>query len=581
MILQALKKFYDRKFSEGEMPSLGFEFKEIPFIIVIDKQGNFISLEDTREPVGKKMVGKKFLVPSSKNRTSAITYETANLMWDNIGYVLGVSTDEDPEAHKLSNKQHEAWIESLKKLPADIKESPEGKAVMQFYEKGGLEGVLKSELMQECKKIRGCNITFRLNSEVKPVPAGEIVKKYQESQMKLLGDDGKNVGTDLVTGEIGQIVRLHRKTPIYGGGNSLVSFQVNSGYDSYGKEQGYNSPITKSTEFAYTTALNYLLKSKNQQMVIGDTHILFWGSEENKLEDKISILFENPEAPDPDTNVSQVKELFNSIKSGAYIKEDEKIQFYVLGLSSNSARISVRFWERGNVSEYAEKIKQYFEDFSIVSESHEPEFYPLNEILTNISTLNKAENIPPSLAGDVMRAILKGMPYPASMLQLAVRRIRSDAKYRVTRVRAATIKAYLNRYYGSYSGNKIKEIEMELDETQPSAGYQLGRLFAVLERIQEKANPNLNATIRERYYGSACTSPISVFPTLLRLKNHHLAKIENKGMVIKFEKKLGEIMDRIESLPSHLTLPEQGMFAIGYYHQRQDFFTKKEETLEG
>ena len=582
MILQALKEFYDRKFSEGGLPPPGFEIREIPFIIVVDKQGNFISLEDTREPnESNRMVGKKFLVPSAKSRTSSITSETANLMWDNIGYVLGISTEDKPESQELANKKHAAWIESLMSLPANLRESPEGKAVIQFYQNGGIDSALKSQEIEECKKISGCNIAFRLNSEHLPVPAGEAVKKYQKSQIDLPGKKGKVVvGTDLVTGKTGQIVRLHRKTRIYGGGDSLVSFQVNSGYDSYGKEQGYNSPITNNTEFSYTTALNYLLRSKNQQIIIGDTQTLFWGSKENKLEEKISILFEDPEAPDPDSNVSQVKELFNSIRSGAYIREDGEIPFFVLGLSSNSHRISVRFWENGSVSEFAEKIKQYFDDFSIISEPNQPEFYPLKTILVNISTLNKFENIPPSLAGDVMRAILKGTPYPAAMLQLAVRRIRSDVRNRVTRVRTATIKAYLNRYYGLYTHRKIKEITMKLDETQPSAGYQLGRLFATLERIQEKANPSLNATIRDRFYGSACTSPVSVFPTLLRLKNHHLAKIESKGMVTWFEKKLGKIMDNVERFPSHLDLQEQGMFAIGYYHQRQDFFTRKEETSE-
>lgn len=581
MILQALKEYYDRKYAEGELPPNGFEIKEIPFIIVIDSQGNFISLEDTREPEGKRMVGKKFQVPSAKNRTSSITYNTANLMWDNIGYVLGISIEDDPKSRKRANKQHTAWIESIKKLPADIRESPEVKAVTQFYKNGGVEHVLKSEEIEDCRKIPGCNITFRLNTEHLPVPAGEMMKRFRTSQMESADENEKKViGTDLVTGETGEIVRLHRKTRIYKGADSLVSFQKNSGYDSYGKEQGYNSPITKNTEFAYTTALNHLLKSEKQQMIIGDSHTVFWGSKENQLEDRLHVLFQDPEEINPDTDVSRVRELFNSVKTGAYIGEDGNIPFYVLGLSPNSHRISIRFWERGNVSEYSKKIKQYFDDFSIVNKSEEPEFYSLKRILANISKLDELENIPPSLVGNVMMAIFKGTPYPATMLQLAVQRIRSDTKNRVTRIRAAVIKAYLNRYYGFYSSKKIKEITMKLDETQPSTGYQLGRLFAALERIQEKANPKLNATIRQRYYGSACTSPVTVFPTLLRLKNHHLAKIESEGMVIWFETKLGEIMHNIELFPSYLDLHDQGMFAIGYYHQRQDFFTKKEETIE-
>ena len=504
MILQALKGFYDRKFSEGEVPPIGFEIKEIPFLIVIDKNGNFISLEDTREPDRNRMVGKKFQVPNAEIRSGSKSYMTTNLLWDHIGYVLGIPKGDEPKWIELSKNQHAAWMESINDLPTEIKETPEIRAMIRFYEKNGIEKVLKSEVIEECKKIPGCNIAFRLDSEHLPVPAGEVVRRHRISQIQAPVENEENViGTDLVTGEIGQIVRLHRKTRIDMKADSLVSFQKNSGYDSYGKEQAYNSPVTKNTEFAYTTALNYLLKSEKQRMKVGDSHTVFWGSRENQLEEKFSSLFEDPEENDPDTDLSPVRELFNSIKSGAYIGEDGDIPFYVLGLSPNSARISIRFWESGKVSEYAERIKHYFDDFAIINSLGNPDFYPLQKILANISTLDKFENIPPSLAGNVMRAILKGTPYPASMLQLAVRRIRNDTKNRVTRVRAATIKAYLNRYYEFYSKNKIKEITMKLDETQPSVGYQLGRLFAALERIQEKANTNLNATIRERYYGSA------------------------------------------------------------------------------
>ena len=581
MILQALKEFYDRKYSEGKVPPIGFEIKEIPFLIVIDRLGNFISLEDTREPHGKRLVGKSFQVPSANVRTGSNSYMTANLLWDHIGYVLGIPKNDGPKFIELSKNQHITWIDSLEKLPKEIRDSPEIKAINRFYENNGIEKVLKSEQIEECKKIPGCNIAFRLNSEPLPVPAGDVIKEYRRVHIGLPEEGEDDVfGTDLVTGETGQIVRLHHKTRINKDADSLVSFQKNSGYDSYGKEQGFNSPITKMTEFAYTTALNYLLKSEKHRIQVGNSHTVFWGSKNNNLEEKFSGLFEDPEAIDPDTDISLVRELFNSVKSGAYINDDGEIPFYVLGLSPNSARISIRFWENGKVSEYSERIKQYFDDFSIISEQNNPEFYPLQKILANISKLDKFENIPPRLAGNVMRAILEGTTYPATMLQLAIQRIRSDTKCRVTRIRAATIKAYLNRYYRLYQNKKIKEITMKLDETQPAAAYQLGRLFAALERIQEKANPKLNTTIRERYYGSACTSPVTVFPTLLRLKNHHLAKIEKKGIVIWFEKKLGEIMGNIEVFPSHLNLHDQGMFAIGYYHQRQDFFTKKEETAE-
>lgn len=579
MILQALNEFYQRKYAEGELPPLGFEFKEIPFLIVIDSYGEFLSLEDTREIKNGRLVGKTFEVPTAKQRSGSNSYMTANFLWDHIGYVLGVPKDQDKRSVELAKKQHNTWLDSINKLPDGIKQLPEVVSIINFYRNNGVQKVLEREEMEECRTIPGCNITFRLNTEHSPVPASLNLRNYVIKIADSSEDSSEAViGFDIVTGEKGEIVRLHRKTRIDKDADSLVSFQKSSGYDSYGKEQGYNAPVTKNTEFAYTTALNYLLKSKKHRILVGETHTVFWGSKRNELEEKFSLLFEEPEHIDPDSNISVVRELFFSISSGAYIKEDDDIYFYVLGLSPNSHRISVRFWERGTVKSFSNRIRQYFEDFSITGDSKTPEYYPLQTILANISVLDKFENIPPLLTGEVMKAILSGTPYPASMLQMALNRIRSDVTGRATRIRVAAIKAYINRYYSFYPKLHMKEIGMELDTEQRSVGYNLGRLFATLERIQESASPNLNSTIRERYYGSACTSPASVFPTLLRLKNHHLAKIETKGLVTWLEQKLGDIMENLNGFPPNLNIHEQGMFSIGYYHQRQTFFKKKEEN---
>ena len=215
----------------------------------------------------------------------------------------------------------------------------------------------------------------------------------------------------------------------------------------------------------------------------------------------------------------------------------------------------------------------------IVKPPKEPVYYSLWRLLANVATQDKSENIPPNVAGDFMRAILAGTPYPTTLLQAALRRIHSDTENRVKPIRAALIKAYLNRYHRIYINPNHKEILMSLDVNQTSVGYQLGRLFATLEKIQEEANPGLNATIRERFYGAACASPVSVFANLLRLKNHHLAKMESKGRIVNFEKLLAEIIGHFDDFPAHLDLHEQGRFAIGYYHQRQDFFTKKDDTV--
>jgi CRISPR-associated protein Csd1 len=385
-----------------------------------------------------------------------------------------------------------------------------------------------------------------------------------------------------VTGKSAEVKTLHTAIKgVYGAqtmGANIVSFNLDA-FRSYGKSQGQNAPIGVESEFAYTTALNTLLRRESKQrLLIGDATTVFWAKEQTVFESDFTAFFEEPQKSNPDSGTQKIRALFESLHSGVYLESDGTIPFYILGLSPNASRISIRFWQEGTVSDFALRIKQYFEDFSITKPAREPEYYSVWRILVNVATQDKSENIPPNLAGDFMRSILTGTPYPATLLQAALRRIKSDTEHRVKPVRAALIKAYLNRYYQAHPNQKFKEVETELDKQQPSIGYNLGRLFAALEKIQEEANPGINATIRERFYGAACATPVTVFPNLLRLKNHHLAKMENKGRVVNLERLLGEIIGKFNDFPAHLTLQEQGHFAIGYYHQRQAFFSKKEDS---
>lgn len=577
MILQALKEYYDRKAADPEsgIAPEGFEKKELQFLIVIDEDGEFINIEDTRERIGKRLVAKSFLLPRSKGRSGTRSYETTFLLWDHIGYLLGLPADDEK-----SSKQHQTWLNSIKGLPQELKEDIGVNAVIQFYEKDGVSKALASSRIQECLSVPQCNMSFRLVTDMIPVPCREKIREYVIKELRNLeietgaGNEDVKIGTCLVTGEKGIIVRTHNKTYINKDANCLVGFQKNKGYDSYGKEQGYNAPVIKSTEFAYVTAINTLLKSDSQRLLVGDATTIFWSKKRSTFESDFAFFFKEPDKDDPDAGTRKIKALFNSINTGAYM-DDGDTQFYILGLSPNAARIAVRFWQVGTISEFAKRIKEYFEDFTIVKPLGEPEYYSIWRILVNIATQDDSENIPPNLAGDFMRSILNGTPYPTTLLHAAINRIRSDTEYRVKPVRAALIKAYLNRYNRFYPNKNQKEVSIELDVSQPSVGYQLGRLFAVLEKIQEEANPGINTTIRERFYGAACATPVTVFANLLRLKNHHLAKLENKGRVIAFEQLLSEIMGHLQVFPSHLDLHEQGRFAIGYYHQRQDFFKAK------
>ncbi|MFO7953139.1 MAG: type I-C CRISPR-associated protein Cas8c/Csd1 [Bacillota bacterium] len=583
MILHALKEYYDRKLTDqdSDIAPQGFEKKELQFLIVINRDGKFINIEDTREKIGNKLVAKTYLLPRSVGRAGSKSYATTFLLWDHIGYLLGLPSD-DPK----SPKQHQTWLNYLKELPAELQADEGVSAIQKFYESGEVEKAVNSPQIEDCLKAPQCNMAFRLVSDV-PVPCRERIQEYikekiHSAQPKESGKDNKDAlktGVCLVTGEKGVIARTHSRTPINKDTKSLVGIQKNSGYDSYGKEQGYNAPIITSTEFAYVTALNTLLKSKNQRLNIGDTTMVFWSAVQSGFESNFASFFREPAKDDPSAGTDQVKEILEAVRSGAYREQHSDINFYILGLAPNAARISIRFWHTETIAKYAKRIKQYFDDFSIVKPAGEPEFYSIWRILVNIAAQDKSENILPNLTGDFMRSILDGTPYPATLLQSAIRRIRSDTNYRVKPVRAALIKAYLNRYHRFYPHQNHKEVTFNLDTAQPSVGYQLGRLFAVLEKIQEEANPGLNATIRERYYGAACATPVTVFTNLLRLKNHHLAKMENRGRVVNLEQLLGEIISHLHDFPAHLDIHEQGRFAIGYYHQRQAFFNKaKTET---
>lgn len=364
MILQALKEYYDRKAADpdSDIAPEGFEKKELQFLIVITENGEFINIEDTREKIGTKLVAKTFLLPRSVLRTGSKSYATTFLLWDHIGYLLGL-----PVEDKKSTKQHQTWLNALEKLPQELTDDIGVKAIINFYQKNELAKAIASPQIQECLKASQCNMAFRLVSDI-PIPCREKVQKYVKDNLKIVGadeeDGGANInqktGICLVTGESGVIARTHSITPIDKDTKCLVGLQRNCGYDSYGKEQGYNAPIIKSTEFAYVTALNTLLKSKNQRILIGDASTVFWSEKQSAFESDFSFLFKEPEKDDPDAGTKKVKALFESVNSGAYMADDGNQRFYILGLAPNAARISVRFWKVGTISEFSLKIKQYF-----------------------------------------------------------------------------------------------------------------------------------------------------------------------------------------------------------------------------
>ncbi|MHB9293139.1 putative CRISPR-associated protein Csd1 [Hollandina sp. SP2] len=566
MILQALKEYYDRKAADPEsgIAPQGWEWKEIPFLVVLDTKGGLIQIEDTREGEGPKKRGKRFLVPQSVKKTSGIA---ANLLWDSANYVFGID-------EKKGTEQKKAFVSRIEK---EVPESTKKQAVLVFLTQPDTASLEKTAYWNEICEAKP-TVSFRFDGELELYCQTAEIKKRLSIHSETAAD-----GLCLVTGDQDTISRTHTAIKGVRGaqptGANIVSFQVKSGYDSYGKTQGYNAPVGTKAMFAYTTALNTLLdKNSTQRMLIGDASTVFWSATKTRFEEDFSQFFDEPPKDDPAAGTRGIKNLFDAPATGGYIEDTGDETFYVLGLAPNAGRIAIRFWRQGTVGEFATNIRQHFIDLEIVKSKSEPEYYSLWRLLVNTAVQDKSDNIPPNMAGDFMRSILDGTPYPATLLQAVLRRIKSDTEYRVKPVRAALIKAYLNRRLRACNHYDEKEVlPVALDTNQPSIGYQLGRVFAVLEKIQEEANTGINATIRDRYYSAACGSPVTVFPTLMRLTNHHLAKIENRGRVTNFERLMGEIMGHLAEFPVHLALFEQGKFAVGYYHQRQDLFTSKKE----
>lgn len=581
MILQALHALYYRR--QDELPPQGFELKELPFLIVISKEGNFLSLQDTRTKVGEKLNGRKYLVPKELGRSGSNAWKTANRLWDHYGYILAWPKSDSEADKEMAIKQYGSFKKTVDTLARRYPANPEINAVKLFLEHADFSDIFACTEWAECKKIKGCNLSFVLEGMNRLVCENDDVRSYitENEGVDEESDETETLeereGICLVTGERETIARLNPRTPILGTKSNakIVAFQKNMGFDSYGKEQSYNAPVSKTATFAYSTALNFLLaKESKQKLLIGDATAVFWAEKKHKLEDVFADIFGEPAKDDQTQDIKSLIAALRAPQIGAIPELDPETKFYVLGLAPNAARIAIRFWYEDTVQQVLDHIEKHFEDCAIVHGPNQPDTISLFRLLVSTAVLGKSENIQPNVAGDMMRSILSGTPYPKSLLSSAIRRIR--AEHEITYPRVALVKAVLvreNRYYHSDQ----KEVGMSLDITNSNTGYRLGRLFAVLEKAQEEASPGLNATIRDRFYGAASSTPVAVFALLMKLKNHHIAKLENRGRAINFERLIGEIMSGIDEFPAHLSLSDQGRFAVGYYHQRQDFFTTKDK----
>lgn len=570
MILKALYDYYHRC---GDLPQKGMELKEIGFLIVVDKDGHFLRFEDRR--IDKKQA-QKFLVKKHVGRTSALA---ANYLYDNSAYVFGYSDKGDVAA------QYQVFREKVRTICEAYPQNEAILAIDKFYQQEQsciLNQMRHDPLWPEIEKNlnkKYSTFSFLIEGDTKIVAEKAELLNLEEDHPS---EDGQIC---LVSGNRGNAVETTTATMIPGSQATakLVSFQVSSGYDSYGKSKGGNAPISENAEFAYTTALNHLLESNSRnKFMVGTRTFLFWASDKNEAgeqaeESVFSMFGFSDQEDDPNRNIEKVRKVFQAIYSGE-IKTSSDDTFYILGLAPNSARIAVVFWAEIPLKEFAGTICQHFEDMEVADMRFDKKPYmSLRSILSAVTLGGKVSDATPNLPDAVVKSIFQGLPYPQTLFASCIRRIRAESgekdKNAVPVTRAAIIKAYLNRL----KNNETKILRM-LDKENTNQGYLCGRLFAVLDKIQEEANNQ--HSIRERYMNAASSTPAAVFSTILNLSNHHAENLKNEGRKVFFEKLKQEIICKIDAdgFKSQLDLQDQGRFFIGYYHQRQDFFMKNEEN---
>ncbi len=592
MILQALNNYYQRLSADPsvDVPEPGFAPQKISFCFVLDRKGNLVQMRDLRKVEGKRKIPRMLVLPSlGKKRASGIE---PNFLWDKAEYVLGAIQEDEKETQEKREKKRKRALKcwkAFKRLQHKLGNGIEDEgmaALLIFLDTWNPE---KANQLSYWEEMSSSNFVFQIDGERCFLHDHKILQSAWVDYWCQL-DVEKSVC--LVSNESTYVSKLHPVIKnIMKNEAPLVSFNLDA-FESYGKIQSFNAPISKPIAFAYTTALNHLLAQNSRQKVrIGDTTTVFWTEKPSKVEDLLADLFEGKwekeEAQAEDTGLRADLRLFlEAVRDGKQMPGiDPSVPFYILGLAPNASRLAVRFWQVSTVGQMQKRIGQHFQDLAIErSFASDPEFPGMWQLLIETAVQHKTDNINPALAGSFMRSILTGSPYPQSMLGAIIGRIKAEQALKdrngkpvnnVNYLRAAMIKACLVRKF-RISNQQQMEVTMTLNKESANTAYCLGRLFAILEKAQRDAlGQNINATIRDRYYGAASTTPASTFPILLRLGQHHIQKAEY-GYVN--DRMIEEVMCNIERFPAHLSLDEQGLFALGYYHQRQDFYKKNTEN---
>lgn len=582
MILQALNSYYQRLETDpnADVAPFGYSRQQISFCVVLNEDGTLHEVIPETDGNTGKPRAKQLIVPGqSKSPGKGLN---PCFLWDNTGYMLGFKPDDENPVRSIQT------FEAFRQRHLDLKSAindPEYHAVCQFLSKWDPSTAVGHQTLVDTSTGFG---VFRLRGQTHYVHERKAVVDWWDGQLSEPDPEGGSavIGQCLLTGETAPLARLHEpKIKGVDGAKAeapLVSFN-DPAYKSFGRDQNFNAPVSVTAAFQYCTALNQLLRYENGRRIqIGDATTVFWTESPSPLEDVFGCIVDPGRVPAEDeAQKNRLRSLLHRIATGQEVASldigNAETPFYVLGLSPNAARLSVRFWYVCTLQELVSALKQHFADLEIECDERDqfPGAWQLLRETGRKDRDGKVKDVPPLLSGAVTRSILTGTAYPHMLFASVIRRIRADRDIRA--VRAAILKAFLNRNSRLGISPLVKEISMALDADRPEPAYQLGRLFAELEKTQEDALPGINDTIKDRYFGAASATPGSVFPRIIRMSQHHLGKLEH-GSKIHRERQIQEICGRFDSFPSHLNLNEQGLFALGYYHQRQAIFTKKIKT---
>lgn len=575
MILQALVEYYEKLAAQGKVSRLGWCHAKVSYALNLSENGEVLGITSRKieEQRGKKTVWvpAALAVPEMVSRSSGVS---ANFLCDNAKYMMGVDSEG-------ANPRVMECFQATKEKHREILQHAQGKmaqAILQYFENWNPQLAAEHPVIREYWEeiTEGGNLIFCMGME--DAQEDEEIQtcweNYREEQ------SGEADGVCMVTGKRAEISRIHKVIKGVPGaqssGAALVSFNAPA-FESYGKEQSYNAPVGKYAEFAYTTALNYLLAQHDYTMQLGDAMVMFWAESGKELYQKsffASIM------PTKD-NQKILKDVFDSLKEDTriYLEDvemDSEQQFYILALAPNAARLSVRFFYQNSFDNILKNIASHYERLRIVKPAWEEQDYlGIRDMLNETVNQKSKDKTPVSdMSALVLQAILSGGRYPASLYTNILIRIKAEGG-NVNWKRAAIVKAFL------IQNDSWKEGEgfMGLNEDCNDAAYVLGREFSILEAIQKEANPTITATIRDRYFNSACATPAVVFPVLIKLKNSHMKKLERDkgGAKVYYEKQLTNLMGKLNNYPKRLSLEQQGKFILGYYHQQQKRYEKGED----